>query len=104
MDKDQGKVFFHMKNVSASEQVANKKKLGRVVDLALSLLLDLKVSDLQNTLLNPTSRYVMLTEILDQSREKKSKKKESKLKQCFMIGDINSYSIIMNDRKGLEKI
>ena len=93
-----------MANVSASEQVANKKKLGRVVDLALSLLLDFKVSDLQKTLLNPTARYVILTEILDQSREKKSKKKEAKLKQFFMIGDINSYSIIMNDRKGLEKI
>ena len=32
--KVQGKVFIHMNNFSASEHVANEKKLGRVVDLS----------------------------------------------------------------------
>ena len=93
-----------MTNVSASEQVANKKKLGRVVDLATSSLLDVKVSDIQKALLNPTARYVMLTETIDQPREERAKKKEAKRKQCLMIRDINRHSIIMNDKKGLEKI
>ena len=55
-----------MNNVSASEQVANKKKLGLVFDLATSPLLDVKVSNLQKALINPTARYMMLTETIDQ--------------------------------------
>ena len=46
----------------------------------------------------------MLTETIDQSRWETAKKKEAKLKQCLMIGDINRHSIIMNDKKGLENI
>ena len=66
--KVQGKFFVHMNNVSASEHVVNENKIGRVVDLALSSLLDVKVSDIKKTLLNPTKRYVMLVDIIDQSR------------------------------------
>ena len=93
-----------MKNVSASEQVANKKNLSRVVDLATSSFLDVKVSDIHKTLLNPTAQYVMLTDIIDQSRWETAKKKESKLKQCFIIRNTKINSIIKNDKKGLEKI
>ena len=52
-----------MTNFAASEHVANKKKLGRVVDLSPSSFLDMKVSDLHKTLLNPTTRDVILTDI-----------------------------------------
>ena len=46
----------------------------------------------------------MLTETIYQPREERAKKKEAKRKQCLMIRDIISYSIIMNDKKGLENI
>ena len=64
----------------------------------------MNVSDLQNTQLKPTTRDVILADIIDQSRRERSKKKESNRKQCFMTGNIKSYSRIMNDEKGLEKI
>ena len=99
-----GKLFIHMTNFSASEHVANKNKLGRVVDLAPSSFLDVKVSNLQKTLLNPTARDVIIADIIDQPRGERAKKKEAKRKQCFMTGNIKSYSRIMNDEKGLEKI
>ena len=86
-----------MTNFSASEHVENENKLGRIVDLAPSSFLDVKVSGLQKTFLNPTARDVILTDIIYQSRGERSKKKESKRKQCFMTRNINSYSIIMND-------
>ena len=62
------------------------------------------MSDLQKTLLNPTARDVMLTSIIDQSRGERANKKEAKWKQCFMTGNIKSYSRILNDQKGPEKI
>ena len=60
--------------------------------------------DLQKTFLNPTAQVVMLTDIIDQPRGETEKKKEAKRKQCFVTHNINSYSRIMNDKRGMENI
>ena len=47
---------------------------------------------------------MVLSDVMAQVRGKKAKKKEAKHKQCFMTGNINSYTRILNSEERLEQI
>ena len=64
--------------------------------------LNVEVSELQQSLLNPTSRYMIVSDIIDQAKIERANNKESKRKQCFMNGNTNSYSRILNGEKSME--
>ena len=58
--------------------------------------LNVEVSELQWSLLNPTSWDMIDSDIIDQAKGEMENNKEAKRKQCFMTGNTNSYSIILN--------
>ena len=98
--KAQGNLFRHYTNHNATAHCvasANEKKNGRLIDLETTAGLNVEVSELQRSLLNPTSRYIIVSDIIDQAKGERAKKKEAKRKQCSMTGNTNSYSIILND-------
>ena len=47
---------------------------------------------------------MITSDIINQAKGESAKKKEAKRKQCFMTGNTNSYSIILNDEKSMELI
>ena len=105
--KAQGNLFRHYTNHTATVNCvasAIEKKNGRLVDIEPTAGLNEGVSELQRSLLNPTSRYIIVSDIINQEKGERAKNKEAKRKQCFMTGNTNSYSIILNDEKSMELI
>ena len=47
---------------------------------------------------------MVFSDVIDQVRGKRAKKKEAKCKQYVMAGNINSYSKILNNEESLEWI
>ena len=61
-------------------QVRLKKKNGRLIDLDPKAGLNVEVSELQRSLVNPTYRDMIFSDITDQEKVERSKKKEVKQK------------------------
>ena len=102
--KTQGMLFVHMTNhVATKHCVAALKKNERYVDLEPSPGLDIAMSVLQESILNPTERDVVISDLINRAQGEGAKKKEAKRKRDFVTGNINSYSRILNDEKNLEK-
>ena len=64
----------------------------------------MEVSEIQRSLINPTARDMIVSDIIDQAKVERENKNEVKHKQWFMTGNTNSYSIILNDKKSMEVI
>ncbi len=73
-------------------------------DLFLSPFLQVKCTDNQRDLLNPTARDVQIGAILDQCAGKKAKKVIAKCRIEFVHGNANSYAQILNGTQQLEQI
>lgn len=103
--KVQGRLFVHMTNhVTTQHCVAAKKKPdGRFVDLEPSAALDIHMTEFQRIILNPTTRDVVVSDLIDQAQGERAKKKEGKRKRDIVTGNINSYSRILNTEESLEK-
>ena len=90
-------------HIATKNCVAALKKNERYVDLDPSPGLDIAMSDLQKSILNPTERDVVISGLINRAQGEGAKKKEAKRKRDFVTGNINSYSRILNDEKNLEK-
>ena len=64
----------------------------------------MEVSEIQRSLINPTARDMIVSDIIDQAKAERSNNNEVKQKQWFMTGNINTYSRILNDNKSMEII
>ena len=53
---------------------------GRLIDIELTAGLNVEVSELQQSLINPTSRDMIVSDIIDQAKGERAKKKEAKRK------------------------
>ena len=105
--KAQGNLFSHYTNHTATAHCvasAIEKKNGRLIDLDPTAGLNVEVSELQRSLLNPTSRDMIVSDIINQAKVERAKKKEAKLKKCFMNGNTDSYSRTLKDKKSMELI
>ena len=105
--KDQGNIFCHYTNHTATAHCvvsAIEKKNGLLIYLEPTAGLNVEVSELQRSLLNHTSWYMIVSDIINQAKGERAKKKEAKRKQCLMAANINSYSRILNDEKSMELI
>ena len=105
--KAQGNLFRHYTNYTATAHcvaIAIEKKNIPLIDLEPTAGLNVEVSEIQRILLNPTSRDMIVSDIIDQTKGERAKNKEAKRKQCFMTGKTNSYLIILNDKKTMELI
>ena len=58
----------------------------------------------QKKLLNPNPNDVVMSELIDQAQGKRAKKKEAKRRQDVVIGNIGSYSAILNSEDNLKKL
>ena len=81
-----------------------EKKNGRLIDLEPAAGLNVELYELQRSLLNPTSQDMIGSDIIDQAKGEKAKNEEAKQKWCFMTGNTNRYSWILNDEKSIELI
>ena len=81
-----------------------EKKNGRLIDLEPAAGLNVELYELQRSLLNPTSQDMIGSDIIDQAKGEKAKNKEAKRKWCFMTGNTNRYSWILNEEKSMEII
>ena len=105
--KDQGNLFHHYTNHTATAHciaIVIEKKNGRLIDLEPTAGLNVEVSKTQQILLNLTSWDMIVSDIIDQEKGEREKKKKAKRKKCFMTGNTNSYSIILNNEKRMELI
>ena len=105
--KAQGNLFRHYTNHTATAHCvasAIEKNNGRLIDLEPTHGLNVEVSELQWSLLNPTSRGIIFIDMINQAKRERVKKKEAKRNQCFMTGDTNSYSRILKDEKSMELV
>ena len=87
--KAQGNLFHHYTNHTATTHciaILIEKNNGRFIDLEPAAGLNVEASELQRSLLNPTSRDMIVSDITDQAKGERSKRKEAKRKQCFMTG------------------
>ena len=66
--------------------------------------MNVEVSELQRSLLNTTYRDMIISDIIDQAKGERAKKKEAKRNQCFMTGNTNIYLRILKDKKSMELI
>ena len=69
--KAQGNLLRHYKNHTATAiffASAIEKKNGRLIDLETTAGLNVEVSELQRSLLNPTSRDMIFSDIIDQAK------------------------------------
>ena len=92
--KDQVNLFRHYTNHTATTHcVASAIENNNVhlVDLELTAGLNVEVSKIQRYLLNTTSQDMIVSEIIDQEKVEREKKKEAKRKKCFMTGNTKSY-------------
>lgn len=98
--KIQGQLFVHMTNFVCHEHciVVRKSRAEKESLLEPSAALNVEISSLQKKFLNPTMEDMQLSDIIEQSQGERAKKKEAKRKQDFILGNINSYSRIMNDK------
>ena len=97
-------LFLHMTNHVATDHcVAAKKNNGRFVDLEPSAGLEFAMPEFQTSVLNPTDRYVVISNIISKYQGDRAKKKEAKRMRDFVTGNVNSNSRILNDEKSLEK-
>ena len=95
--KTQRTLFFHMTNHVATEYcVAAKKTNGRFVDIELSAGLDVAMTELQTSVLNPTEPDVVISDLISQPQGARANKKEAKRMRDFITGNVNSYSRILN--------
>ena len=85
-------------------QVRLKNKNVRLIDLEPTAGLNVEVSEIQRSLLNTTSRDMIVSDIIDQEKGERERKKEAKRKQWFITGTTSSYSRILNDEKSMELI
>ena len=90
-------------HVATKHCVAALKKNERYVDLEPSAGLDVVMSDFQKSILNPTERDVVISDLINRAQGEGAQKKEAKRKRDFVTGNVNSYSRILNDEKNLEK-
>ena len=105
--KAQGNLFRQYTNHIATAHVFAseiEKKNGLLIVLEPTAGLNMEVSELQRSLLNTTSRDMIVSDIINQEKGERAKKKEANRKQCFMTGNTNSYSRILNDEKSMELI
>ena len=100
----QGKLFVHMTNFVATEHVTENKAKEDMVQLEPTRGLDVEMTKFQKKLLNPTTKDVMMSELIDQSQGKRAKKKEAKRRQDVINGNIGSYSAILNSEENLEAV
>ena len=100
----QGKLFVHMTNFVATEHVTENKAKEDMVQLEPTRGLDVEMTKFQKKLLNPTTKDVMISELIDQSQCKRAKKKEAKRRQDVINGNIGSYSAILNSEENLEAV
>ena len=105
--KAQVNIFPHYTNHTATAHCVaseTEKNNCRLIDIEPTAGLNVEVSELQQILLNPTSRDMIVSDIIYQAKGKRENKKEAKRKQCFMTGNTNSYSRIINNNKSMELI
>ena len=105
--KAQGNILRHYTNYTATAHCitsAIENKNGLIVDLEPAAGLNVEASDIQRSLLNPTSRDVIVSDIIDKEKVGRAKNKEAKREQFFMTGNTNSYSILLNDENSMELI
>ena len=62
----------------------------------------MEVSNLQRSLLNPTTWDMIVSEIIDQEKGERARNKEAKRKRWFMTGNTNRYSRILNNKKSMK--
>ena len=89
-------------HVTTEYCVAANNKNGCFVDIELSSGLYVAMTEFQKSVLNPTYRDVVISNLISQSQGDRAKKKESKRMRDFVTGNVNSYSIILNDEKILK--
>ena len=96
-------MFLHMTNHVTTEHcvVANKKD-GHFFDLEPSAGLDVAMTELQTSALNPTKQDVLISDLINQSQGDRAKKKEAKRMRDFVTGNVNSYLRILNDENSLK--
>ena len=100
----QGKLFVHMTNFVATQHVTENKGKEDMVQLEPTRGLDVEMTKFQKKLLNPTTKDVMMSELIDQAQGKRAKKKEAKRRQDVINGNIGSYSAILNSEEKLEAV
>ena len=82
--KAQGNIFRHFtKHTATAHCVASdtEKKNGYLIDIDPTAGLNVEVSEIQRSLPNPTSQDMIISDIIDQAKGKRAKKKEAKQKQ-----------------------
>ena len=96
-------MFLHIiKHIATEHCVASNKKNGCFVDLEPSAGLDVSMTELQTSALNPTKRDVLISDLINQSQGDMAKKKEAKRMRDFITGNVNSYLRILNDENSLK--
>ena len=96
-------LFLHTTNhVATGHCVAAKKENGRFVYLEPSAGLDVAMKEFQTSVINPTVRDVVISDMISQSQGDRAKKKEAKRMRDFLTRNVNSYSRILNDEKSLK--
>ena len=97
-------MFLHITNHITTEHcVAANKKNDRFVDLEPSAGLDVAMTEFQTSVLNPTERYVVISDLTSQLQGDRAKKKKDKRMQDLLTGNVNNYSRILNGEKSLKK-
>ena len=89
-------------HVTTEYCVAANNKNGCFVDIEPSSGLYVAMAEFQNSVLNPTYRDVVISNLISQSQGDKAKKKEAKRMRYFVTGNVNSYSRILNDEKSIK--
>lgn len=64
--------------------------------------MNVEIFCLQKKFLNPIMEDIKSSDIIEQSQGEWVKKKEATMKQDFILGNINSYSRIMNGKASME--
>ena len=75
---------------------------SRFIYLEPSAGLDIAITELQTSVLNPIGRDVVISDLISQSQGDRANKKQAKRMRDFVTGNINSYSRILNDEKSLK--
>ena len=76
--KAQGNLFRHCTNYTATAHCVEssiEKKNGCLIDLETTASLNVEVSELQQSLLNPTSRDMIVSDIINQEKGEREKNK-----------------------------
>ena len=98
--KAQGNLFRHYTNYTSTAYCvasAIEKKNGHLIDIDPTAGLNVEVSDLQQSLINPTSRDTIVSDIIDQVKRRKGK--EEVIEEKAVLHDWEHQQLFNNSQQ-----